>query len=103
MRFEVLNKNPVKLKNALHIAIRYEALKLEHSAPLEAPTSLASPKGVDVSAYVYDDKGHKKESLRAHEIHVASDPEAAVKYETKHAHSDDGQKKIMDLQQQLKG
>jgi len=60
MRFEVLNKNPVKLENALHFAMRYEALKPEHSAPLEAPTSATPPKGGDVSAYVYDDKGRKK-------------------------------------------
>jgi len=79
--FKVLNKNLVKLVNALHIAMRYEALKPEHSAPLEAPASSVSPKGADVSALIYYDKGRKKDSLRAHEIHVVSNPNTAVKYE----------------------
>jgi len=33
MRFEVLDKNPATLETALHIGMRYEALKPDHSAP----------------------------------------------------------------------
>jgi len=79
MRFEVLNKNLVKLENTLHIAMWYEALKPEHSAPLEVPASSVSPMGADVSAFVYDDKGRKKGSLGAQEIHVVLDPDTAAK------------------------
>jgi len=40
IRFQVLNQNPSKLETALHIAMRYEALKPEHSVPQGTPTAL---------------------------------------------------------------
>jgi len=39
MRFEVLNKNPPTLEYALHITMRYEALKPDHSAHQRAPVT----------------------------------------------------------------
>jgi len=97
MRIEVLNKNPVSLETVLHIAMPYEALEPEHSAPLEAHASPISPKGIDVSAFIYDDKDRKKDSLRTHEIHVVPDSDTAVRYEAEHTLADDGQQKIMNL------
>jgi len=99
---EVLNKNPTTLETALHIALRYEALKPSHSAPQGAPPT-ESPKGTDVSAFIYDDKGRKKDSLRAHDIHIAPDPNIDAKFETERAPNDEGQRKIIDLQRQLEG
>jgi len=60
MRFKVLHKNLIWLENMLHNTIRYEALKPEHSAPLEAQTSAASPKKADESAYVYDKRAARQ-------------------------------------------
>jgi len=102
MRFEVLNKNPDTLETALHIASRYEALKPGQSAP--QGLAAAEPlKTADMSAYVYDDKGRKKESLRVHELHVAPDPLTDPKYKVERARNDEGQRKIIDLQRQLEG
>jgi len=102
MRFEVLNKNPDTLETALHIALRYEALKPSQSAPQE--TTVAEPvKTTDMSAYVYDDKGRQKENLRVHKLHVAPDPLTDAKYEVERARNDEGQKIIIDLQRQLEG
>jgi len=100
MRFEVLNKNPLTLESALHIAMRYEALKPDHSAPQSAPVTQSS-KGTDVSAFIYDDKGRTKDSLRAQEIHVAPDPNMNTKYELERAHDDHSHRTILDLQQPL--
>jgi len=62
MRFEVLNKNPTTLETALHIAMRYEALKPSHSALQGAP-STEPLKGTDDSTFIYDDKGRKKKEF----------------------------------------
>jgi len=56
-----------------------------------------------MSAYVYDDKGRKKENLRVHKLNVAPDPLTDAKYEVERARNDKGQRKIIDLQQQLEG
>jgi len=90
MRFEVLNKNHTTLETALHIAMQYEALKPSHSAS-QGATVTEPPKGNDVSAFIYDDKGRKKESLRAHEIHIVSNSNMDAKYETERARNDEGQ------------
>jgi len=66
-------------------------------------TVTESPEGTDVSTIIYDDKGRKKDSLRAHEIHIVSDPNLDAKYETERARKDEGQRKIIDLQRQLEG
>jgi len=66
-------------------------------------TATEPPKWTDVSAFIYDDKGHKKESLRAHEIHVVSDPNINAKYEIEGARNDEGQEKIIELQRQVEG
>jgi len=102
MRFEVLNKNPDTLETALHIALCYKALKPGQSAP--QGTTIAEPvKTTDMSAYVYDDKRRKKKNLRVHELHVAPHPLTDAKYEVKHARNNEGQRKIIDHQRQLKG
>jgi len=63
MRFEVLNKNPDTVETGLHIALRYEALKLGLSAPQD--TTTAEPvKTIDMSALIYDDKGREKQNLQ---------------------------------------
>jgi len=100
IRFEVLNKNPPTLESALHIAMRYEALKPDHSAPQRAPVTESS-KGTDASAFIYNDKGLTKDSLRAHEIHVAPDQNMDTKYEIERACNDHSQRTILDLQRQL--
>jgi len=102
IRFEVLNKNPTTLETARHIALRYEALKPSHSAP-QGTASNEPTKGTDVSTYIYDKKGRKKDSLRAHEMHVVPDTNSDAKYEVKRAINNEGQRKIIDLQQQLEG
>jgi len=102
MRFEVLNKNLDTLETALHIALRHEALKPGQSAP-QGTTTAEPVKTTDMSAYVYDDKGRKKETLRLHKLHVAPDPLTDAKYEVERAWNIEGQRKIVDLQGQLEG
>jgi len=102
MRFEFLNKNPTTLETALHIAMRYEALKTSHSAP-QGASSTEPPKKTDVSAFIYDDKGRKKQSLRAHEIHVVSNPTVDAKFEVERVRNNEGQQKIINLLRQLEG
>jgi len=70
--------------------MRYEALKPDHSAPQRTPVTESS-KGTDVSTFIYDDKGRKKDSLRAHDIHVAPDPRMDAKYEIERARNDERQ------------
>jgi len=60
MRFEVLNHNPSKLEMALHIAMRYEALKPEHLAPQGTSTPVVVLEAFDASPFIYDDKGRNK-------------------------------------------
>jgi len=101
MRFEVLNKHLDTLETALHIALRYEAFKPGQSAP-QGATAAEPVKTTDMSAYVYDDKGRKKKNLRVHELHVVLNPLTDAKYEVERARNDEGQRKIIDLQRQLK-
>jgi len=96
IRFEVLNKNPTTLETALHIALRYEALKPSHSTPQGGPPT-ESPKGTDGSAFIYDDKGRKKDS------HVAPNPNMDANYKTERARNNEGQRRIIDPQRQLEG
>jgi len=62
MRMFVMSRDPVMLKDALNFFIRYEALLL--GATDETQLAVLNP-----AMYVYDDKGRKKESIRAVEIH----------------------------------
>jgi len=91
MRFEVLNKNPDTLETALHIARRYEALKPGQLAP-QGTTAVEPVKTTDMSAYVFDNKGRKKENLRVHEPHVAPDTLTDAKYEVECARNNEGQR-----------
>jgi len=103
MRFEVLNNNPSKLETALQIAMRYEALKPEHLAPQGMSTPVALPKNMAASAFIYDDKGRKKDGFSTHEIHVSTAPDVDAKYEIERTRNDETQRKVIDLQRQLEG
>jgi len=54
MRYDVLSKNPKKLKDVLYAAVRYEAL--QEGVTIPQPQLMLDP-----ASYVYDDKGKKKE------------------------------------------
>jgi len=101
IRFEVLNHNPSKLETALHIAMRYEALKPEHSAPLGSSSPAGVPRAIDASTFIYDDKGRKKEGLRAHELHVSTTSEVNPELEIERTRNHEAQRKVIDLQHQL--
>jgi len=62
MRMFVMSKDPVMQEDALNYSIRYEALLL-------GTTDQGQPAILDPASYVYDDKGRKKDSIRAVEIH----------------------------------
>jgi len=101
MKFKVLNHHPLKLETALHIAMGYEALKPEPSAPQGTCTPVAEPKTFDASAFIYDDKGHKKDRLRAHNLHVSTAPDVDAKYEIERARNEETQHKVINLQRQV--
>jgi len=100
MRFEVLNKNPTTLETALHIALRYEALKPSLSAPQSAAATEPS-KGTHMSAFIYDNKGRTKEGLRIHELHVAPDPLLDTRYAVDRARNEESTWNMIDLRRQL--
>jgi len=62
MTYDVLSKNLTKLEDALFAAVCYEALQ-------EGVTTPKPQLVLDPASYVYDDKGKKRESVRAVEIH----------------------------------
>jgi len=58
MRMFVMSKDPVMLEDAYNYSLRYEALLL-------GATKQTQPAILDPASYIYDDKGRKKESVRA--------------------------------------
>jgi len=94
MRMFVMSRDPVMLEDALY-SIRYEALLL---GAIEQ-TQLAV---LDPASYVYDDKGRKKESIRAVEIHHdTKQRELERSLETQKALNDEKQRKLSEQQRQL--
>jgi len=81
MRMFVMSKDPVMLEDAYGYSTRYEALLL-------GATEQTQPAVLDPASYVYDDKGRKKENIRAVEIH----PDTTQR---------DLEKKLAEQQQQL--
>jgi len=95
MRMFVMSRDPVMLEDALNYSIRYEALLL-------GATEQTQPAVQDPASYVYDDKGRKKESIRAVEIHQDTTQRDLVKsLETQKTENADNQRKLADQQQQL--
>jgi len=62
MRMFVMSKDPIMLEDAYGYSTRYEALLLN-------ATEQTQPAVLDPASYIYDDKGRKKESVRAVEVH----------------------------------
>jgi len=56
---------------------------------------------LDPASYVYDDKGKKKEHVRAVEIHQNKQRELEKNLEAQKSLNDENQRKILDLRQQL--
>jgi len=94
VRYDVLSKNPTKLEDALFAAVRYEALQ-------EGVTTPQPQLVLDPASYVYDDKGKKRESVRAVEIHQDKQRELKKSLEVQKSLNDDNQWKILDQQRQL--
>jgi len=95
MRMFVMSRDPVMLEDALNYSIRYEALLL-------GATEQTQPAVLDPASYVYDDKGRKKESIRAVEIHQDTTHRDLEKsLETQKTVNADSQRKLADQQQQL--
>jgi len=95
MRMFVMSRDPVMLEDALNFSIRYEVLLL-------GATEQTQPAVLDHASYVYDDKGRKKESIRAVEIHQDTkqrEPERSL--EAQKALNDENQRKLAEQQRQL--
>jgi len=95
MRMFVMSRDPVMLKGALNYSIGYEALLL-------GATEQTQPAVLDPASYIYDDKGKKKESVRAVEIHQDTkqrDLERSL--EAQKALNDDSQRKLIEQPKQL--
>jgi len=95
MRMFVMSRDPVMLKDEFNYSIRYEALLL-------GTTDQTQPAVLDPASYVYDDKGKKKESIRAVEIHQdTKQRELERSLKTQKALNDENQRKLSEQQSQL--
>jgi len=95
MRMFVMPRDPVMLEDTLNFSIRYEALLL-------GATEQTQPAVLDPASYVYDEKGRKKKSIRAVEIHQDSKKrELERSLEAQKALNDENQRKLAEQQRQL--
>jgi len=98
MRMHVMSRDPVMLEDALNYSIRYEALMLGSTE--QAPHTV-QPVVLDPASYGYDDKGRKKKSIRAAEIHQDKQREFEKSLEAQKALNDVNQRRILNQQRQL--
>jgi len=95
MRMFVMSRDPVMLEDALNYSIQYKALLL-------GATEQTQPAVLDPASFVYDDKGRKKESVRAVEIHPDTKQRDLEKsLEVQKVLNDESQRKLAEQQRQL--
>jgi len=95
MRMFVMSKDPVMLEDVLNFFIQYKALLL-------GATEQTQPAVLDPASYVYDDKGRKKESIRAVEIHQdTKKTELERSLEVQKELTSESQRKLAEQQRQL--
>jgi len=98
MCMHVMSKDPVMLEAVVNYSIRYKALLLGLTQQAQ---HTAQSVVVDPASYVYDDKGRKKESIRAVEIHQDKQRELERSLEAQKALNDENHRRISDQQRQL--
>jgi len=98
MRMHVFSRDSVMLEDALNASVRYEALLLgiTEQAPYTAESAVLDP-----ASYVYDDKGRKKEIIRAVEKHQEKQRELERSLEAQKALNDENKLRRSDQQRQL--